>query len=113
MALSDQERIYLDTVGLLQEKRNRKKTERVLCQRGLTEVQAKAMVDRAHRELKWEVRKGALGKLIVSGLGLVVIGIILLTTGDLYYIWAVFAGFGFCWGLAQFIFAAGYEPEGD
>jgi hypothetical protein len=104
-----QEKLFHLVVQKLQETKNPEKVKRFLVAKGLDEARADAAVDQVHGALKSAIRKKALLKMIGSGVVLGIFLAIYFSTGHLFFIIIPIAGFGFLWGLAQFIFAAGYE----
>jgi uncharacterized protein YoaH (UPF0181 family) len=113
MAMSDAERAYIDARSMLALEKNKERVARTLTSRGMKAGQASDLVDQVFRDNQSENRKGAMGKMLISGLILAAFGGIYLTTGRLFYIILPFAAFGFLWGIVSFLIASGYEITSD
>ena len=113
MAMSDAERAYLDARSMLALEKNKERVARTLTSRGLKAGQASDLVDRVYRDNQSENRKGAMGKMLISGLILVAFGGVYLATGRLFYIILPFAAIGLIWGTINFMIASGYEIAAD
>ena len=86
---------------------------RRLVRQGVPEAEAREMVITVYRQMKWEMRKTHLWKLIVSGLVTAGLALVFLLTGRLYFIWIGLSGFSFLYSLYQFIFAVGIVSRGS
>lgn len=113
MAMSDAERAYIDARSMLATEKNKERVARTLTSRGMKAGQASDLVDQVFRDNQSENRKGALGKLVMSGLILAAFGGVYLTTGYLFYIILPIAAIGFLWGIISFLIASGYEITVD
>lgn len=82
---------------------------RNLVRRGVSETQAAAMVKEVYKDLKWQMRKIHLWKVIGSGLLLLGLVLVMLFTGRIYFIWMGLAGIAFLYSLFQFAFAIGVD----
>ncbi len=94
--LTNAERARLDVANLLAQERSKDKTARILSSRGLSSAQAVELVDSVFAENRSMNRKAALGKVLLSGLGLLVFGGIFVATGRIFFIILPLAGIGFC-----------------
>lgn len=113
MPMSDAERAYIDARSMLALEKNKERVARTLTTRGMKAHQASDLVDQVYRDNQSENRKGAMGKLVLSGLILAAFGGIYVATGRLFYIILPIAAFGFLWGIVSFLIASGYEISSD
>ncbi len=109
MAMTDAERVYISTRELLGREKNKEKVVRILMSRGANAVSASEMVDTVFGDIQSHNRRASIGKIIMSGLGLLVFGGIFIFTGHLFFIILPLAGVGFLWGIITFLTASGYE----
>ena len=113
MAMTIAERAYLDARTMLALEKNKERVSRILESRGMKAGLAAELVDQVFSDNQRQNRKGALGKLLLSGLIMLVFGGIFLATGRLYYIVLPFAAVGVLWGLISYASASGYEITVD
>jgi hypothetical protein len=111
--VNDDEKMFFHVVERLRSLRNPEKVKQGLVAKGMHPVKADEFVDHVHKALKWEIRKGALGKMIGSGVILAIFLLIFAFTGHLFFLIIPITGVGFLWGLGQFIFASGYEVQAE
>lgn len=108
MNISD--KVLQDAYRFLAEERNRDKAANRLRQKGLPAEEASLVINLVHASIKAGIRKQAFMKMIGGAIALVIFIGVLLATGYLFYIILAVAAFSFLYGLAQLIFATGYEP---
>jgi uncharacterized protein YoaH (UPF0181 family) len=113
MAMSNAERAYLDARSMLALEKNKDRVSRTLQSRGMKAGEAADLVDQVYRDNQATNRKSALGKILLSGLGLVVFGGVFLFTGRLFFIILPIVAIGFLWGIISFLTAPGYEIAVD
>lgn len=82
---------------------------RNLVRRGVPEAQAAMMVGLVYKDLKWQMRKVHLWKVLGSGAVLAFLALVLLFTGRVYFLWIGIAGIAFLYSLFQFTFALGVD----
>jgi hypothetical protein len=111
--MTSAERSRLAVADLLAQERSKEKAARILTSRGLSAAQAMELVDSVFCEIRGQNRKTALGKVILSFLGIVVFGGIFLATGRLFFIILPLAGIGLLWGGIQWLTASGFEVAVD
>jgi hypothetical protein len=107
--MNDDEKMFFHVVERLRSLKNPDKVKEDLVAKGMHRVKADEVVDAVHKALKWEIRKGALVKMVGSGLVLGLFLLIFVFTGHLFFIIIPITAVGFLWGLGQFVFATGYE----
>lgn len=78
-----------------------------LVRKGMPEAKARTLVYAVYKDLKWEMRKVHLWKVLGSGALLAVFGLIAVFSGRVFFIIIALAGLAFVYSLFQFVFAVG------
>ena len=110
------DRTVLEIRELLRQTRNRDGVVRVIQNRGMEEADAQELVYSIHKANLSANRKGALYKMIGSGVVLALMLLILLGAhriSPVLLIALLASGAGFIWGFAGFVMANGYEVDPD
>lgn len=80
-----------------------------LVRKGMPEAKARTLVYAVYKDLKWEMRKVHLWKVLGSGALLAVFGLIAVFSGRVFFIIIALAGLAFVYSLFQFVFAVGVD----
>ncbi|MBA3938652.1 MAG: hypothetical protein H0X38_14460 [Planctomycetes bacterium] len=111
MAMTDAQRVYLNAHNILSQEKSKDKAAQVLKSRGMSEAQARALIDEVFRDNQAANRKTAFVKIGLSALSLVVFGAIFVFTGRVFFIILPLAAIGFLWGLIKALTADGFDIE--
>jgi fatty-acid desaturase len=84
-----------------------------LVRKGMPKSQAEQLVAAVYKDIKWEMRKVHLWKVIGSGAILAILGAIALFSGRVFFIWIGLAGLAFVYSLVQCIFAVGVDVDDE
>jgi uncharacterized protein YoaH (UPF0181 family) len=111
MAMSDKERAYYKVVGLLGQERNIERVKKMMMSNGIAAGEADQLVDSVYNDIKSHNRKKAIWKIVISAILLLIFGVIMISTGILFYIILPFSAIGLLWGVVKLMTASGYELD--
>lgn len=99
-----------EIVRMLRDHRKVDQIVKALRSQGLKEFEARELVLQVRSQLRWQIRKAGIIKIVVS-LVIFLVTIPFLFTGIIFYVAIPFSLLGFLWGIIQVIFAV--EDEED
>jgi len=99
-----------EIVRMLRDHRKVDQIVKALRSQGLKEFEARELVLQVRSQLRWQIRKAGIIKIVVS-LVIFLATIPFLFTGIIFYVAIPFSLLGFLWGIIQVIFAV--EDEED
>lgn len=99
-----------EIVRMLRDHRKVDQIVKALRTQGLKEYEARELVLQVRSQLRWQIRKAGIIKIVVS-LVIFLATIPFLFTGIIFYVAIPFSLLGFIWGIIQVIFAV--EDEED
>ena len=102
--------LLVEIVRMLRDHRKVDQIVKGLKARGMKEYEARELVLQVRSQLRWQIRKAGIIKIVVS-LVIFLATIPFLFTGIIFYVAIPFSLLGFIWGIIQVIFAV--EDEED
>jgi len=110
MATKTNGQLLGEIVRMLRDHRKVDQIVKALRSQGLKEFEARELVLQVRSQLRWQIRKAGIIKIVVS-LVIFLATIPFLFTGIIFYVAIPFSLLGFLWGIIQVIFAV--EDEED